>query len=164
MYLAQQFTFGHVMGWTKPEIFLNDNNTLAFTRQLVQLKANNSAYLVFGRLMHPPEISSATAGPLPKLRWCSNTCCDTPVVIGQVWKASDGSLGLAIANPSGIAVSAIAKLRVDGHTLLEEGGETMVDGVLAVVGATHLTIPKYLPPLSAALIRISKWEPTKNSK
>ena len=156
MYLAQQFTFGHVMGWTSPEVFLKDNGTLAFTRLLAQLKLNHSEHLVVGRLMHPPEISAVAGAVLPTLRWCSNTCCDTPIVIGQVWMASDGSLGLAVANPSNATASFVARVRIDGHTHLEPGREVMVDGERVAAGVTHLDVYKTLPPLSAALVHISQ--------
>jgi hypothetical protein len=161
MYLAQQFTFGHVMGWTSPAVFLKDNATLAFTRLLAQLKVNHSEYLVFGRLMRSPEISAAGGAMLPTVRWCSNTCCDTQVVIGQVWMASDGSLGLAVANPSNGTTSFVAKVRIDGHTHLEPGREVMVDGERVAAGVAHLDVYKTLPPSGAALVRISRCKDAK---
>ena len=51
MYLAQQWTFGHVMGWAEPATFLSNSSTTWFTRLLAQLRVEHSQYLVFGRLM-----------------------------------------------------------------------------------------------------------------
>ena len=116
------------MGWAAPELFLA-NNTLSFTRQLVQLKLNHSEFLVFGRLMRPPTLTAASGGVLPELEWCltgwAPECCQTTQVIGQLWMASNqnGSLGLAVANPTNETVSVAAALRVDGHTHLVAGGQ-----------------------------------------
>ena len=155
--LALQWTYGHVMGWTKPSVFLSNAATLAFTRQLAQLKVNYSDFLVFGRLMRPPVLTALGGGALPEARWCqsSGTCCSTSLVVGQVWMAGDGSLGLALANPSNATVHVDAKLRVDGHTHLVEGGGVLVDGARAIAGSEHLLVTKVMAPLSAAVTRIS---------
>ena len=161
MLLCYAQTYGHVLGWAKPSVFLGNNSTLAFTRELAQLKVNNSEFLVFGRLMRPPVLTSAGGRPLPETSWCQEawrgqTCCHTTQVIGQVWMANDGSLGLALANPSSNAtVSVTAKLRVDGHTHLTADGGALVDGVPVTVGPTHLEITKSMPPLSAAVVHVS---------
>ena len=89
-------TYGHVMGWIEPSVFLKDNSTLAFTRQMAQLKVNNSEFLVFGRLMRPAVLTMAGGAPLPTTSWCQaawkgKTCCETALVIGQVWMADDGT-------------------------------------------------------------------------
>ena len=68
--LALQWTYGHVMGWTKPSVFLSNAATLAFTRELAQLKVNYSDFLVFGRLMRPPVLTALGGGALPEARWC----------------------------------------------------------------------------------------------
>ena len=159
--LAHQWTYGHVMGWTKPSVFLNNAATLAFTRELAQLKVNHSDFLVFGRLMRPPILTAAGGGALPEARWCQSTgtCCSTALVIGQVWMAGDGSLGLALANPSNATVRVAAKLTVDGHTHLVEGGGVLVDGARATAGSGHLLVTKVMAPLSAAVARISARSP-----
>jgi len=68
MYLAQQWTFGHVMGWAEPATFLSNSSTTGFARELAQLKLAQSQYLVFGRLMHPPIINAVDGGPLNTTR------------------------------------------------------------------------------------------------
>lgn len=159
MLLAQQWTYGHVMGRADPKTFLNNNHTLSFTRQLAQLKVNHSEYLVYGRLMHPLVLTNTTGGPLRIMRWAvgypAGKSCDSPVALAQVWMASDGSLGLTLANPSNESQYVRAALRVDGHTHLAPGAQASVDGVRAQAGQTHLSVTKTMPPLSAAIVRIS---------
>ena len=61
-----------------------------------------------------------------------------------------------LANPSSnITMNVAAKLKVDGHTHLAAGAKVLVDGVQATVGGTHLEITKSMPPLSAAVVRVS---------
>ena len=51
---AQQWTYGHVLGWTSPSSILGVLNTTedrAFLRSMCQLKVKHSKYLVYGRLM-----------------------------------------------------------------------------------------------------------------
>ena len=77
-------------------------------------------------------------------------------MIGQVWMASDGSLGLVLANPSNETVALAAAVRVDGHTHLKASGRALVDGVSVPVGEKHLETARTMPPLSAAVIQIQK--------
>ena len=96
MLLAQQWTYGHVMGRSVVSTFLADNGTLSFIRQLAQMKVNHSAHLVYGRLMRPPGLTSADGTALPKTSWNVGTSvggtthCDSTVVIGQLFMANDG--------------------------------------------------------------------------
>lgn len=148
------------MGWLSPDVILANNDTLSFTRQLVQLKLTYSQFLVFGRLMRPPTLTAADGGALRELEWCltgwAPTCCQTTQVIGQLWMdASQGSLGLALANPTNATVSVGAALRVDGHTHLLAGGRALIDGVPLKVGDTHLELTKTLQPYSACVVTVA---------
>ena len=160
--LAHQWTYGHVMGWTKPSVFLQNNLTLAYARLLAQLKVQHSQYLVFGRLMRPPLLSSPDGKPLNTTRWCqqpTQTCCQSDLVIAHVWMSQSGSLGLAITNPSRLTVNVVAKLRVDGYTHLQPEGRALVNGIATNVGRSFLEIKKIMPPLSAQVVNIDSVAP-----
>ena len=167
MLLAQQWTYGHVMGRAAPSTFMDDKHTLAFTRQLAQLKVNYSEFLVYGRLMHPPTLTAvasaaaAGGGSLRDMKWSvgypAGKFCNSPVVIGQVWMASNGSLGVALANPSNESQAVNVSLRVDGHThnIIRPKGAVLVDRSRRyTVDESHLTLLRSLPALSAAIVRI----------
>ena len=159
--LASQFTFGHVMGWTTPAVFLARNDTLGFLRQLAQLKVEHSRYLVYGRLMRPPVLTAGGGGPLAEMEWCqvpAHTCCPTTLVIGQVWMDAQGTLGLVLANPSNRTVAVSAALRAESHTNLMPGGRVQIDGAEIVeVGGAHLQITRTMPALSAAVVSIAPY-------
>ena len=157
--LAQQWSFGHVMGWTSPSVFLANNETLGFTRELAQLKVKHAAHLTYGRLMRPPTLTAANGDALRETTWCApqgshHTCCPAASVIGQLWMDNEGTLGLALANPTNETVSVAAALRVDGHTQLAARGHALVDGEPARVGETHLRLARTLQPLSACVVSV----------
>ena len=80
--------------------------------------------------------------------------CDSPVVVGQVWMAGNGSLGLALANPSNESQAVNVALRVDEHTHIRPRGVVLVDGIRNTVDQRHLTLSQSLPALSAVIVRI----------
>ena len=100
-------------GLTSPAVFLRDNATLVYAAA-AQLKVNHSEYLVFR------QIDAFARDFCNVEQRCqrfdgARIPADTKVVVGQVWMASDGSLGL-VATIRNVTTSFVAKVRIDGHT------------------------------------------------
>ena len=141
-------------------------------RSLAQLRLTNAQYLTYGRLMHPPNIGPSHGGhPLPTLSMCTQTygnpplhCCNDSAVVGHLWLAADGSLGLAVANTAAVSLSVTFTLRVDTQVPFEVGDRVRValprdeaDGAFrdVVVGAAGLQVHKQIPALSACVVQLA---------
>ena len=71
--------------------------------------------------------------------------------------ANNGSLGLALANPTNRSQTVAAALRVDGHTHMRPRGVVLVDGRAVQVDQMHLKLSQSLPPASAVIVRIDSF-------
>ena len=167
---AQQFVLGHVLGWLRSETILsvlNSTHDRAFLRSLAQLKLEHTPYLIYGRLMHPPDIKSSNGDLLPVVSLCTQTfrnpplhCCNYSAVVAHVWMATNQSLGVAAANTVTTPLSVTFTLRVDRHMPFAAGGQVRVVsediGLIAVetVSASGLQIHTTMPALSACVIRV----------
>lgn len=97
--LATQYLWGVQIGWAgqhapeeMPEIF-------AFEREVARARAAGSDYLALGEMLRPPVLSGSSARVKTTWRnFASEIPIDWPAVQGSLWRAPDGSLGLALVN------------------------------------------------------------------
>eukprot|EP01052_Picozoa_sp_SAG31_P029775 SAG31_NODE_2990_length_4812_cov_6.899215_2_plen_779_part_00 len=103
-YSALQLVYGHIPGamMTEDLLFVLQHSTRALSlwRDMMRLRQHEADFLVFGRMLRPPQpTTKVKTVPL-----CGNKplstfpCCPIPVVLANVYMASNGSIGLVIAN------------------------------------------------------------------
>ena len=137
-YSALSLVYGHVPGamMTEDLLFVLENSAgaLAFWRDMMRVRIEARAFLVFGQMLRPP---TATA-PLTHVPMCGNKplafypCCPVPEVVASVFKATNGSVALIIANIANVTVNYAARADVGG--------------------GKHVSISVAMPPTSARAV------------
>ena len=139
-YSALQLVYGHVPGamMTEDLLFVLENSAgaLSLWRDIVRIRVDANDYLVFGRLLRPPQLTSA----LPTVSVCGNKpldhfpCCPVETMLGSVWQAPNGSVALIVAN---------------------HGTEPATYTAHADLGSTSHRIAVTLPPTSARVVTLT---------
>ena len=103
-YSALQLVYGHIPGamMTEDLLFVLENSAgaLSLWRDIVQVRAEARDYLVFGKLLRPPQPTV----PLQTVPMCGNKpldtfpCCPVEAVVANVYQAPNGSIALVVAN------------------------------------------------------------------
>lgn len=103
-YSALQLVYGHIPGamMTEDLLFVLENSAgaLSLWRDIVQIRAAAREYLVFGKLLRPPQPTV----PLATVSMCGNKpldtfpCCPVETVVANVYQAPNGSVALVVAN------------------------------------------------------------------
>ena len=103
-YSALQLVYGQIPGamMTEDLLFVLENSVgaLALWRDIVKIRVEAKDYLVFGRLLRPPQ----PTGPLTTISMCGNKplnhfpCCPVETVVANVYQAPNGSIALIVAN------------------------------------------------------------------
>ena len=137
-YSALSLVYGHVPGamMTDDLLFVLENSAgaLALWRDMMRVRIEARAFLVFGQMLRPP---TATA-PLTHVPMCGNKplafypCCPVPEVVASVFKANNGSVALIIANTANVTVNYAARADVGG--------------------GKHVSISVAMPPTSARAV------------
>lgn len=147
-YSALQLVYGHIPGamMTEDLLFVLENSAgaLALWRDIVKIRVEAQDYLVFGRLLRPPQPTSA----LKTVPMCGNKplnhfpCCPVEVVVANVYRAPNGSVALIVAN---------------------HGTETVEYTANADLGSTSHSIAVTLPPTSARVVSVVTLTPSLKS-
>lgn len=92
------FVWGNQPGWTRLDIVQYSPKVAAYIRQMMHARYRNMKFLNTGRYIRPLTVTKEL--PTVTNIW---TTCDTPevtqpVILNSVWKASDGSIGIVLAN------------------------------------------------------------------
>eukprot|EP01051_Picozoa_sp_SAG22_P011910 SAG22_NODE_1187_length_5217_cov_5.282532_3_plen_277_part_00 len=140
-YSALQLVYGHIPGamMTEDLLFVLENSAgaLGLWRDMMQLRADAQAFLVFGQMLRPP---TATV-PLRDVPLCGNKplagypCCHVPEVVASVFKAKNGSVALIVAN--------IANVTVEYAATADLGG------------GAHADVTVAMPPTSARAVLLT---------
>lgn len=103
-YSALQLVYGHIPGamMTEDLLFVLENSAgaLSLWRDMMRLRLQAQDFLVFGQMLRPP----AATVQLQHVPMCGNKpltgypCCPVPEVVASVFKASNGSVALIVAN------------------------------------------------------------------
>ena len=139
--LAQQFVFGHVLGWMALEELTHwmTNATFAadirFAGTLARLRMAAAKYLIFGSAYRPATVvaapPTASIGTVSICDWGdafskgTPKCCNTSAVLATAWITTNGEIALAVANHGTTAatVELALQLQVDYMALHRDASE-----------------------------------------
>jgi hypothetical protein len=115
---AQTYIWGNQPGWTRLDIVQYSPKVAALIKRYMEVRNRNLKFLNVGEYIRPLDVK--TPQEMIKTIW---TTCDTPehiqpAVLNSVWKASDGSIGIVLAN-----TTATARKIHYGYDLSENGGK-----------------------------------------
>lgn len=124
-YSALQLVYGHIPGamMTEDLLFVLENSAgaLSLWRDMMRLRLQAQDFLVFGQMLRPP----AATVQLQHVPMCGNKpltgypCCPVPEVVASVFKASNGSVALIVANIAHATVNYTATADLGGGKQVE---------------------------------------------
>jgi hypothetical protein len=95
---AQAFIWGNQPGWTRLDIVQYSPKVAEYIKRSMHVRYHNMKYLNVGRMIRSLTVTK-------KLPTVTNiwTTCETPevtlpVILNSVWRASDGTIGIVLAN------------------------------------------------------------------
>ena len=137
-YSALQLIYGHIPGamMTEDLLFVLENSAgaLSLWKDMMRLRLEARDFLVFGQMLRPPVAKVQ----LQHVPMCGNKpltyypCCPVPEVVASVFKASNGSVALIVAN--------IAHATVNYTATADLGG------------GNHVEVSVAMPPTSARAV------------
>jgi len=115
---SQTFVWGNQPGWTRMDIVEYSPKVAAYIKRCQETRNRNLKFVNVGEFIRPLDVK--TPQEMIKTIW---TTCDTPehilpAVLNSVWKASDGSIGIVLANTT----NSPRKIHY-GYDLAENGGK-----------------------------------------
>ena len=97
--LATQYLWGIQIGWAGQHDPASRPEISRFEREVARARYAGSDYLALGEMLRPPKLSGSFARHKTVWRnFATEIPVDWPSVQGSLWKAPDGSLGLALVN------------------------------------------------------------------
>jgi len=96
---ATQYLWGIQIGWAGQHNTKDNPENAAFEREVARARYAGSAYLAMGEMLRPPVLT----GKFDRIKtvwrnFAMEIPIDWPAVQGSLWRAPDGSIGLALVN------------------------------------------------------------------
>lgn len=154
------YIWGNQPGWTRLDIVQYSPKVAEYIRSMMRARYRNMKFLNTGQMMRPLTVTSEL--PTVTNIW---TTCDTPevtqpVILNSTWKASDGTIGIVMANitdqPQTIQYRfdiAETGLAGDQWRLTRTDGETPAD--IGEVKGTVVDRSDTVEPRSVKIIEIA---------
>lgn len=100
---AQTYVWGNQPGWTRMDILEYSPKVAALIKEWTHIRNRNLKYINTGEFIRPLTIK--TPQEMIKTIWTTNDTPEhiQPAVLNSVWKASDGTIGIVLANTTGQA-------------------------------------------------------------
>jgi len=132
---AQTFIWGNQPGWTRLDIVQYSPKVAEVIKRFMQVRYRNMKFLNVGQSIRALKLKSPQE--MIKIIW---TTCDTPehtlpAIMNSVWKSSDGSIGIVLAN----ITDSPRKIHY-GYDLSEEGGKHGKWKLVRTDGSTPVAI------------------------
>jgi hypothetical protein len=159
--LATQYLWGIQIGWAGAHAPAENPGNAAFEREVARARYAGSAYLAMGEMLREPKLE----GDFERLKatwqnFGTKIPIDWPAVKGSLWRAEDGSLGLALVNMCGKPQTVTVTL--SRHQAGFDGGPVTVKSIYPanLLGTTVLTgndlrCKITLPPMSASIVSLT---------
>lgn len=95
---AQTFIWGNQPGWTRVDIVAYSPKVAQYIKRSMQVRYRNMKFLNTGRMIRSVTLTKPLATVTNIWTTCDTPEVTLPVVLNSAWQASDGTIGIVLAN------------------------------------------------------------------